>query len=127
MDSAETPVLTPPGSPRRAVGEALDAYFELDPEFVDRVAAALRADDKAQVGVLVGDLHYADMADLLERLDSEDRRLLVDAIRHTFNPDVLPELAAEVRDEVMDALGLKTWPMPCASWIRTTRFTSRAN
>jgi magnesium transporter len=110
MDSAETPVLTQPGTPRaarRAVGGALDEHFELDPDFVERVAAALRADDKEQVQALVGDLHYADIADLLERLDTEDRRLLVDAIRHTFNPDVLPELAAEVRDEVMDALGFE--------------------
>src|SRR6185437_3251233 len=56
---------------------------------------------------LVADLHYADMADLLERLDREDRHLLIEAIRDEFNADVLPELAAEVRDEVMDALGFE--------------------
>ncbi len=87
--------------------EALDEHFELAPSYIEQVAAALRADDKAQVRGLVGDLHYADMADLLERLDSEDRKLLVEAIRDEFNADVLPELAAEVRDEVMDALGFE--------------------
>jgi magnesium transporter len=88
-------------------GEPLDEYFELDPAFVDEVAATLRADDKPHVRDLVADLHHADMADLLERLDAEDRRLLIDAIREEFNADVLPELAAEVRDEVMDVLGFE--------------------
>ena len=96
-----------PRAARRAVGEPLDENFELEPDFVDAVAAALREDDKEHVRSLVLDLHYADMADLLERLDSEDRRLLVDAIRDEFNADVLPELAGEVRDEVMDALGFE--------------------
>ena len=124
MDSADPPTLTeapprvvyahdsndtgaPHHKPRRIVGEALDENFELDSDFVEQVAAALRSDDKSQVAALVGELHYADMADLLESLDHEDRRLLVDAIRDTFNPDVLPELAADVRDEVMDALGFE--------------------
>ncbi len=111
MTSVETPSLPPMPTPhraaRRAVGEALDENFELDAGFVDEVAAGLRANDKDHVRTLVRDLHYADMADVLERLDSEDRRLLVDAIRDEFNADVLPELAAEVRDEVMDALGFE--------------------
>ena len=112
--SGVPPHATPPhaaATPQHAmprVGEdALDEGFELDPGFVEDVAAALRADDKAHARALVAELHYADMADLLERLDSEDRRLLVDAIRDDFNADVLPELAADVRDEVMDALGFE--------------------
>lgn len=111
MASVETPSLPPAPVPhhpaRRVVGEVLDENFELDAGFVDDVAAALRANDKDHVRALVRDLHYADMADLLERLDAEDRRLLVDAIRDEFNADILPELAAEVRDEVMDALGFE--------------------
>ena len=109
---AETPPSTlleaaQPRAARRAVAEALDANFELDQAFVEEVSAALRAGHVEQVRELVGELHYADMADLLERLDRENRRLLVDAVRDTFNPDVLPELAGEVRDEVMDALGFE--------------------
>ncbi len=94
-------------SPLIGDGDALDEGFELDPAFVEEVAAALRANDKALARTLVADLHYADMADLLERLDGEDRRLLVDAIRDDFNADVLPELAGDVRDDVMDALGFE--------------------
>lgn len=94
-------------SPLVGEGDALDEGFELDSAFVEEVAAALRADDRGLARTLVTDLHYADMADLLERLDGEDRRLLVDAIRDDFNADVLPELAGDVRDDVMDALGFE--------------------
>ena len=97
----------PPHAMPRVGEDALDEDFELDPAFVEDVAAALRADDKAHARALVAELHYADMADRLERLDSQDRRLLVEAIRDDFNADVLPELAADVRDEVMDALGFE--------------------
>ena len=111
MASVETtsrPPQDPPRAPaRRVASGALDEHFELGQGYIAEVGAALRTDDKAHVEALVRELHYADMADLLERLDREDRRLLVEAIRDHFNADVLPELAAEVRDEVMDALGFE--------------------
>ncbi|MSO97698.1 MAG: magnesium transporter [Rhodospirillaceae bacterium] len=81
--------------------------FGLDAAFVAEVATTLRAGNRARVKELVSGLHYADMADLLERLDSEDRKLLVETIRDEFNADVLPELAEVVRDEVMAALGFE--------------------
>lgn len=89
----------------RQLTQETEEAFGLDGAFVDDIAAALRADDRARVRDLVSDLHYADMADLLERLDAQDRRLLIETIRDDFNADVLPELAEAVRDEVMDALG----------------------
>jgi len=102
--------LTPPSAHRPGQmpdGDGADEHFEIDPAFVEEVAAALRADDKTRAHALTHDLHYADMADLLEHLDAEDRRLLVEAVRQDFNADVLPELAGDVRDEVMDALGFE--------------------
>ncbi|MCA9222542.1 MAG: hypothetical protein KDA71_19580, partial [Planctomycetales bacterium] len=55
---------------RKFTSEAEDS-FELDAEFVRTVAEALRTDDKERVRDLVVDLHYADLADLLERLDQD--------------------------------------------------------
>lgn len=101
----ETPL--PPPLRHRPSDDALDQDFELGEAFIAEVAAALRTNDKERARLLVAFLHYADMADLLERMDTEDRRLLIEATRDVFNPDVLPELATEVRDEVMDALGFE--------------------
>ncbi|MCB2107237.1 MAG: magnesium transporter, partial [Rhodobacteraceae bacterium] len=91
---------------RKFTSEAEDS-FELDAEFVRTVAEALRTDDKERVRDLVVDLHYADLADLLERLDQDDRRILIEDIRDDFNADVLPELAEQVRDDVMTTLGFE--------------------
>jgi magnesium transporter len=91
----------------RQLTQESDEAFGLDAAFVDDVAVALRSDNRTKVRDMVADLHYADMADLLERLDSQDRRLLVETIRDDFNADVLPELAEAVRDDVMEALGFE--------------------
>ncbi|MBM3514112.1 MAG: magnesium transporter [Alphaproteobacteria bacterium] len=93
-------------TPHRAASEAGD-HFGLDAAFVDGVAEALRSDDKERIRKRVGGLHHADMADLIEHLDDDDRRLLIEAVREDFNPEVLPELAPQVRDTVMDALGFE--------------------
>jgi magnesium transporter len=109
MAESPDPVTAPratPGHGRPEI-EPADERFGLADDFVADVAAALRSDDRSRVRALVRDLHYADMADLLERLDGQDRRLLIEAIRDDFNADVLPELAQEVRDDVMDALGFE--------------------
>jgi magnesium transporter len=90
-----------------APGQEGEDSFGLAEDFVIDVASALRANDPVRARTLVHDLHYADMAQLLERLDREDRALLVEAVRDDFNADILPELAHEVRDEVMDALGFE--------------------
>ncbi len=91
----------------RKVTQEADDTFGLDAEFVEEVTAALRSNNAGRVNVLVADLHYADMADLLERLDSQGRRLLIESMRDHFQADVLPELAEAVRDEVMKALGFQ--------------------
>lgn len=111
MASAE-PHTSPPVPPvhptvRRGQESALDESFELDAEFVESVVQALLEQDEVRARALVGELHHADMADLLERLDRESRRQLVGVIRSDFNADVLPELVTDVRDEVMDALGFE--------------------
>jgi magnesium transporter len=84
-----------------------EATYRLDEERVEAVAAALTARDAARVKDLVAPLHYADMADLIERLGSDDRRALIEVLRLDFDPEVLRELDDTVRDEVVEYLGVK--------------------
>ncbi len=49
-------------------------------------------------------LHPADFADLIEYLDREDRRALVDQLGEMFVPEVLAELHEDVREAVVDWL-----------------------
>lgn len=82
-----------------------DDLYGLDPDFVRAVEEALAGGRADEARSLVQPLHYSDAADLLERLDPENRVLLVEALRPDFDPEILTELDEAVRDEVIAALG----------------------
>lgn len=76
----------------------------LQPQFVHDVESALEAGDAHGLWALVGDLHDADVADLLELLEPENRPLLVERLGKDFNAGVLPELDEAVRDQIIEAM-----------------------
>ncbi|MBB4286783.1 magnesium transporter [Roseospira goensis] len=84
-----------------------DDSYGLLPEFVTMVHDALEAEDDATVRELVAPLHYADIADLIETLGSEDRARFVRAVKSVFNAEILPELDDAVRAEVIEELGFE--------------------
>lgn len=80
--------------------------FDLAPEFVQDIRAALDDPDRAtEVREQVLGLHYADAADLIERLDEGHRTALLALLKGQFNPEILPELDDAIRDLVLDAFG----------------------
>ena len=84
--------------------ERMDEENTLKPEFVRRVEAALEDGDDGAVYDLVEPLHPADVADLLELFDREDRRKLASAITDLMTGDVVAELNDYVRDDMMEDL-----------------------
>ena len=58
----------------------------------------------ARVAALVGELHVADIADLLEQIDHDDRRALIGLAWADIDPEVLAELEEGVRDDVLGIL-----------------------
>lgn len=80
--------------------------YGLDADLVEAVEEALDRGDAESVRALIEPLHDADIADLLQSLDTDERREFIDAIRSEFHPDILVELDERVRDEVVDQLGL---------------------
>lgn len=81
---------------------------ELPREAPDRVALvrdALAEGHAERVREIVLPLHYADVADLIEALSPEDRVLLLGIIHDDLDPDVLPMLEDDVREEVVALLG----------------------
>ncbi|MFQ5784094.1 MAG: magnesium transporter [Alphaproteobacteria bacterium] len=83
--------------------EGSDLYG-LTPEMVRAIRDALDREDTAQVEALIVPLHAADKADLLEMVDAEERRVIVDLLCPDFDPDILAELEETVRDEVIAQL-----------------------
>ena len=76
----------------------------LKPEFVRRVTLALGAGNAEAAYDLVEPLHPADVADLFELLDRDDRRARAAAITDLMSSDVIAELNDHVREDMIEAL-----------------------
>ncbi|MFA9200865.1 MAG: magnesium transporter [Cypionkella sp.] len=88
----------------RVDDERHDADNRLKPAYVRAVNEALDAGDKALVYTLVEPLHPADVADLFELLDADDRPRLAAAITDLMSGEVIAELNDHVREDMIEAL-----------------------
>ena len=88
----------------QTASEARDDDYELDPEIVAAVVESAHVRDRVAVLSLIEDLHVADIADLLEQIDNDDRRALLDLVWADIDKSVLAELEEGVRDEVLRIL-----------------------
>ncbi|HEX8668347.1 MAG TPA: magnesium transporter [Allosphingosinicella sp.] len=82
----------------------LDEDDRLRPEFVRSVMERVEAGDADGARGLVEPLHPADIADLFELVDSDDRGALAAALADVLDADVLAEMNDHVRDELIDLL-----------------------
>ncbi len=92
------------GSRRRTSEVAL---YGLTPPVERAILSAVDAGRPNQIRGLVRPLHPADVADLLSRLDAEQRRAVIEAIRGRFDPEMLPYLDEAVREDVFEVLGTR--------------------
>ncbi len=92
-----------PTDPTPPEGGIVDLGVGVDQAMVK----ALEENDRRRARELFQSLHYADAADLLERLSPEDRARLVDVVQDEMPPDVLSELDDTVRDDVIEHLGVE--------------------
>ncbi|MGE3693212.1 MAG: magnesium transporter [Novosphingobium sp.] len=80
----------------------------LRPEFVRKVREALDAGENDAVYELVEPLHPADVADLFELIDRDERRPLARAISDLMSVDVIAELNDHVRELFVEDLPAET-------------------
>jgi magnesium transporter len=85
-------------------GALRNADDQLNPAFVDKLRALLHAEDQHDVADLVSPLHAADMGDLLEALDAEERLQLVQLLGDKFDFSALTEVDDTVRTELLEEL-----------------------
>jgi len=90
-----------------AVEELEDSSEDLTSVIEQNLVEALDEGDSDRALELIEPLHFADVADILERLGGEDRDALVEVLRDDFHPDILAELDEEVRDSVIETLGIE--------------------
>ncbi|MEO0871336.1 MAG: magnesium transporter [Pseudomonadota bacterium] len=84
--------------------ERHDEENRLKPRYIGKVRDALDAGDKGALYDLVEPLHPADVADLLELFDKDERADLAASITDLMSSDVIAELNDFVREGMMEAL-----------------------
>jgi magnesium transporter len=99
-EAAETAVAAPLPPP----ADVRDEDDRLKPEFVREVMARVEAGDDEGARALIEPLHPADVADLFELLDRDERRTLAASIADLLDADVFAEMNDWVREELLDAL-----------------------
>lgn len=92
---------------RETVVETVDEEELYGPseELLENVSAALAEGDIPQVEALIEDLHPADVADLIEHLEPDERKLFVEITRHVIEAETISHLDETVRDEIVEQLG----------------------
>ena len=81
-----------------------DAPDRLDGRKVAQIVEAVEAGDAPRLVALLEPLHPADIADLLEQIDVEERRALVQLYGREFDGEILSELGEGIREDVIEHL-----------------------
>ncbi len=97
-----------PGEGHTAENAQFDEDNRLKPDFVRRVQDALEAGENDAVYALVEPLHPADIADLFELIDRDERRPLARAISDLMGVEVIAELNDHVRELFVEDLPAET-------------------
>ena len=85
-----------------------DEDGEVRHEFVAEISRGVQAGDAAFLRAIVAELHEADLGDLIEALEPEDRVSLVELTGADFDFSALNEVDDSVRDEILDELEPET-------------------
>ncbi|MFU8822400.1 MAG: magnesium transporter [Gammaproteobacteria bacterium] len=87
--------------PTQGVTEVLE---EITPEQWQVIRAALEHEDAIALKEALEPVHPADIADLLEQLDTEQRGTFLRLYASEFEGDILSEIDESIREEVIDVL-----------------------
>ncbi|WP_338468571.1 magnesium transporter [Novosphingobium sp. ZN18A2] len=94
----------PPADDQQRNSESLDEENTLKASFVRKVVEALEEGDTGAVYDLVEPLHPADIADLFELVEADERPALARAITDLMSSEVIAELNDHVRELLVESL-----------------------
>jgi magnesium transporter len=81
--------------------------FELSKDFLDELRLKIEAQDLLWIRDQVLELHYADIAEILDKLSSEEAKFIYFMMDEEVQADVLMELEEDVRDKFLASLSSK--------------------
>lgn len=79
-------------------------HFKLSPELIDQIKALVAGQNDKALHELLADLHHADIAEILDDLDREDRTYLVLLLDSGQTSEAIMELDDDVRSDLLDTL-----------------------
>ncbi len=81
--------------------------FELTREFLEQIRLAIQSNDTSWIKEHVVDLHFADIAEIMDELSMKEAKVLYYQLDEDLQADVLMELEEEVRDRFVASLDSK--------------------
>ena len=84
-----------------------DDTYSLDRDTVAAIVEAAEAGDAPRVTALMEPLHAADIADLLEQVDRDDRVAILKVYEPEIDGEILSEIDESIREEVIELLSPK--------------------
>jgi magnesium transporter len=81
--------------------------FELTKEFLENIRLAIQNNDLEWIDKNVLELHYVDIAEILDELQNEEAKFVYFRLEEEVQADVLMELEEEVRDRFIKSLSKK--------------------
>jgi magnesium transporter len=81
--------------------------FELTKEYIEQLKVAIHSNDVAWIDEHVIGHHFADIAEILDKLNSEQAKVVYYRLDEDLQADVLMELEEEVRDRFLKSLSSK--------------------
>lgn len=81
--------------------------FQLTTELIDQIEHLIAQREDHALKELLSDFHFADIADLLEELNSEDATYVIKLLESDITSDTLMELDEDVREKILDRLSPK--------------------
>lgn len=81
--------------------------FELTKEFLEKFRQAIVEENNSWIIEHIHDLHFADIADLLDQLSNEEAKYVYFQLTEDVQADVLMELEEDIRDRFLKSLSSK--------------------
>lgn len=81
--------------------------FKLTEEFVVEIEQLIEHNNDAELNSMLGAVHYADVAEIINELDKEKATYLIKLLDSDKTSDVLTELDEDVREAILSSLSTK--------------------
>ena len=81
--------------------------FELSNELIEKVSQLISKRKNSEIKKIVDGFHYADLAEIIDELDENQRIYLIKLIDSNKTSDVLTELDEDVREKILKTLSPK--------------------